>query len=237
MDYGNLRVSGGGDKTLLGDVGVRGVLELSGARVVLAQRDLTLKLGASLIAGQPFSSSNMLVTEAGSFIREGAASGDFLGIYPVGSGGAYAPFQIDNFQVTGSGSISVRTTPGNAPGSNPTDLQRHWITSVAGVSVQDASVRFTYANGELPNTVSYEPKVFQNGSWIDIPGGQNYGANTFGGSGISDLNGIWTLREPVITYYSYQSGSWDNPNTWTTDPSEPYLLMPGSLCPRKSSNS
>lgn len=220
VDYGNLRVSGGGDKTLLGDVGVRGVLELSGARVVLAQRDLTLKLGASLIAGQPFSSSNMLVTEgAGLFIREGAASSDFLGIYPVGSGGAYAPFQIDNFQVTGSGSISVRTTPGNAPGSNPTDLQRHWITSVAGVSVQDASVRFTYANGELPNTVSYEPKVFQNGSWIDIPGGQNFGANTFGGSGINDLNGVWTLREPIITYYSYQSGSWNNPNTWTTDPS------------------
>src|SRR5690606_11254454 len=34
VDYGNLRASGGGDKTLLGDVSVRGDFELSGARVV-----------------------------------------------------------------------------------------------------------------------------------------------------------------------------------------------------------
>ncbi|MCA1744190.1 MAG: hypothetical protein LC643_00465 [Bacteroidales bacterium] len=204
----------------MGNVSVRGALDLSGSRVVLAQRDLTLKNGATLIEGNPYSGTNMLVTEgAGSFVREGSASVDFLGIYPVGSGGAYAPLQIDNILVAGSGSIAVRTSPGNAPGSNPTDLQRHWITSVAGVSVQDAALRFSYANGELPNTVSYEPKVFQNGSWIDMPGGQNYGANTFGGSGINDMNGVWTLREPIVTYYSYQSGSWDNPNTWTTDPS------------------
>jgi hypothetical protein len=228
IEYGHLKVSNGGNKILLGDATVGGNINLSGAKIVLGDHDLTLKDGATIIAGEGYSSSNMIVTQSsGSFIKEASVSYDFQVVYPVGSGGEYTPFQIADIQSLGAGSISVRTAASIAPGTNPTDLHRHWITKVSGVNVLNASVSFTYSGDELPNPISYEPKVFQNGSWVDIPGGQNFGANTFGGIGISDLTGIWTLREPLVTYYSYQSGSWNNANTWTTDPSGTLSVNPG----------
>src|SRR5690606_33570022 len=40
--------------------------------------------------------------------------------------------------------------------------------------------------------------------------------------------GSWTAIDPTVRtiFYSYQSGDWNNPNTWTTDPSGSTLVSP-----------
>ena len=227
--YGNLEVAGGNTKTLTNSITVNNTLSLNGANLSLGAGaiNLTLANGAS-IAGA-FSSANMIVcTGTGSLIKQGDNPTNFVGVYPLGTESDYSPLEISSFSSTGTGSFSARVVGSRAPGVNDNDLGRHWITSSAGLSNISADISFTYVGVDvLGEEDDYEAKFFNGAEWIDVPGPSPAGLNPFYTSGASNLNGIWTLREPIKTYYSYQSGNWNVSATWTTDPSGTLSENPG----------
>lgn len=227
--YGNLTVAGGNTKTLANSINVNNALHLNGANLALGAGAIDLTLAdLSTITGT-YSATNMIVcTGTGSVIKQGNSPAHFIGIYPLGTESVYSPMEITSFSSTGTGSLSARVVGTVAPGANVNDLGRHWITSTSGLSGISTDINFTYDNGDINGIVEdYEPKFFNGSSWVDAPGGSPAGSNPFYTSGASNLNGIWTLKEPITTYYSYQSGNWNIATTWTTDPSGTLSENPG----------
>lgn len=227
--YGNLSVAGGNTKTIANSIRVNNTLLLNGANLELGsgERDLTISNGAA-ISGT-FGAGNMIVcTGNGSVIKEGNSPAEFIGVYPLGTGVAYSPMEVISFSSIGSGSFSTRVIGAIAPGANVNDLGRHWTTSTTGLSGISANISFTYVSGDVNGEeTDYEPKFYNGAEWVDAPGASPSGSNPFYTSGATNLDGIWTLKEPITTYYSYQSGNWNSPSTWTTDPSGSLSENPG----------
>lgn len=227
--YGNLSVAGGNTKTIANSIRVNNTLLLNGANLELGsgERNLTISNGAA-ISGT-FGAGNMIVcTGNGSVIKEGNSPAEFIGVYPLGTGVSYSPMEVTSFSSIGSGSFSTRVIGAIAPGANVNDLGRHWTTSTTGLSGISANISFTYVSGDVNGEeTDYEPKFYNGAEWVDAPGASPSGSNPFYTSGASNLDGIWTLKEPITTYYSYQSGNWNSPSTWTTDPSGSLSENPG----------
>ncbi len=235
--YGNLTIATGNTKTMQGNVTVNNNLNLDNGNLSLgaATYNLTIAGGAAITTPGSFNNTHMIVCDGTGYIIKETADGSGLAItYPVGTGTYYTPMEITSMSATGSGSLSVRTAATIAPGpppANSTDLERYWDVSTSGITVTSADVTFTYIDpadiGPGGNEADYEPAFYTGGTWL-TPGGAsiNTAANTFSSSGTPALTGQWTAREPIITYYSYQSGDWATANTWTTDPSGTLLVNP-----------
>lgn len=224
--YGRLTISSGNAKNLQGNIRVNTRLYLNGALLALGNSNLTLAAGATM-AGT-FSPANMILCNGnGMLIREGTQASHFRHIYPVGTPGVYSPVQITaiNAVVHGVGHVAVRAVPGIAPNANPTDMQRHWITQTHNISLTSAALSFTFEASDLPGS-KYKPAFWNGSSWQDLPA-TTMGTTSFSTSGASSLDGIWTAREEITTYYSYQSGNWNSAQTWTTDPSGTLHENPG----------
>ena len=233
LSYGNLSVSGGNTKTLVGDVTVEGTLDLVDGNISLGSAAWNLFLGtqASVTASGGFSNTRMVVCDgSGSFIKQGLTPADFSIIYPVGTGSYYTPFEVTVLSATaaGTGSISVRTVAETAPGppsAAGSDLMKYWSISTANISVTSADIRLTYINpeevGPGGDQSKYVPFLYSHGAWSQPGLYSAAGVNPMTITGISDIDGQWTARtEPEYTYfYSYQTGNWHDPETWTTDPS------------------
>ena len=225
-EYGDLTISGSGTKTILGNVRVNNNLSLTNGNISLGAGTNNLTIDANASITGTFGPTRMIVCDGdGSLIKEGASSTDFQMVYPVGTGSVYSPMNITSFASTGSGSVSVRVAGERAPNTNPTDLNRHWVTSTQGISGISADINFTFDASDVQGN-DYEAKFWAVDDWLDVPGG-TVGATSFSVTGASNLSGIWTAREPIRTYYSYQSGSWTTPTTWTTDPSGTLSVSPG----------
>lgn len=225
-DYGNLTVLGGGTKTIQGNVRVNNTLSLSNGNISLGSGTNNLTISNNGSISGTFGSNHMIICDGnGSLIREGTSSTDFQMVYPVGTGSVYSPMNITYFASTGSGSVSVRVAGENAPHANPTDLQRHWVTSTQDLTDIAANTTFTFVADDVLGN-DYEAKFWAVNEWLDVPGG-TVGATSFSAVGVSNLSGTWTAREPIRTYYSYQSGPWTTPATWTTDPSGTLSVSPG----------
>nr|WP_321453212.1 PKD domain-containing protein [uncultured Carboxylicivirga sp.] len=225
LNYGNLIVKGGGNKTLQGNTTINGNLDLSSAKIVLDDYDLTL--GSSATITGSFSEDNMIVTNgAGVLVKEGSSSSDFVMIFPLGTEGLYSPFEITSLGLNSEGgSVSVRAVDGEAPGppaASSKDLQKYWKID-SDLDLVSADVSFTYNNSEVGpdgDQSLYALQVYSGGAWVEPVGASSQGYNPMTASGITDLNGIWTAleRTEVITYYSYRSGDWNAVSTWTHDP-------------------
>ena len=224
-DYGTLIISGGNTKTIQGNIRINNSLTLDNGNLSTGSgaHSITLAEDATLNATGGFSNSKMIVCDgSGGLIVEGSDAADFERIFPLGTGTVYSPMEISSLSasITGTGSISARTVGSIAPGVNASDLNRHWISSSSNLSNISANISFSYVAGDvLGNESLYQAKFFTGTEWTDAPGASPSGSNPFSTTGASNLDGTWTAREPIITYYSYQSGSWDDANTWTTDPS------------------
>lgn len=241
--YGGLTISGGNTKTLNGSTRINGVLNLSNGILALGTNDLTLSSGAST-AGT-FSATSMIDIGTGSVIKEGNANTDFILTFPIGRGAAYTPFQIGNFSATTiapSSTIKIQSsaTPvAGVPGTHP--LNRQWITSTTGISGSVlADARFTYVAGDIPTggtaglyEIVYKPTA--TGLW-SIPGGASAaGVNPLRASAATTLDATWTGTEPEKRiFYSLKTGSWDDPTTWTLDPSGTQPLNPNNVTPTTS---
>jgi hypothetical protein len=231
ITYYNLQISNGGSKLLqAGDATVSNMLTLNSG--IFKINDFNLILtdpAAGAIAGSPYSISNMIQTGGIGYVQKaGAADGTGIDIvYPVGSGGYYNPLDLSSgFTATGPGNLQISATTANQ-GANA--LSKYWTLTVSGYTGIVTNLRFTYDNAEVHGVQSNYDTWYNSGSsWGLAPGTHTaLGAKPFGTnvSGVSaaSISGKWTAGASTPSssnsFYSYQSGDWDDASSWTSDPS------------------
>lgn len=223
----NLTINNASGVTLNNTLSVSNVLTLTAGAFKLGDYNLTVtNTSASAIQGSPFSAANMVESDGSGYLIRPANS-TLPVVFPVGSEGYYTPVSISSLSET-SGNISIRTETDNTLGSNY--LPRVWeaITSTS-VSGRTATVSFTYDAAEstiTPNNVWVKPSA---GTWQTPTGIQSFSSNTFTITGTTDITTTstqWTAdwEGTSTTYFSYQSGPWNDKNTWTTDPGGTTLI-------------
>ncbi len=232
-DYYSLIISGGDVKTLLGAVQVNGTLTLTSGVLQLNAFHLTLN-NTIAIGGSPFSLTNMIETnDAGRLIRSANATNQsFNGTYPVGSGGFYNPFIISGLpnSVAAARSLSVGAVPVNLFVVT-NSINKYWdISSINLTTAAGTILSFEYNAGEIVgDPLLFQPYTDGSGSWALATGPSFPGSNPATSTGSATITGFWTVGSPS-TFYSYQSGFWDQASTWTFDPggtTGPGTLVPG----------
>ena len=231
--YNNLIISGGNTKTLNGAASVGGTLTLTSGVLRLGANNLTLT-NTTAVAGAPFSSTNMIETNStGRFIRSANAINPlFSGTYPIGSNGYYNPLIISSLPAGGAAarSVSVTAVPAN-PGILTNGLNKYWDIVTSGISTDVSTVlSFQYNAGEVVGSpLLFLPYTNTSGSWAVATGPSFPGTNPATSTGSLTIDGFWTVGSPD-TFYSYQTGFWDQASTWTFDPggtTGPGTLVPG----------
>lgn len=243
--YNNLTISNGAIKTLNGNTRINGELNLGNGIIALGSYDLTLSSGAS--AAGTFSPSSMIDIGTGSVIKEGNANSDFILTLPIGRGTAYTPFEIADFIATTIAPLSTIEVQSSATAPmvdiGTYTLNRQWVTSTTGITGSVlADVSFTYLAGDIPTggTAGLYEIVHQptTGVWT-LPGGASAaGSNPLRASTATTLDATWTATLPVKRiFYSLRTGSWDDPTSWTLDPSGTQPLNPNNVTPSTSATS
>lgn len=226
--FNNLTISGGSIKSMQGAVTVAGILVLNNGILQLGDNNLTLSSSLATAIQGTFDSNNMIATDGAGYLIKNANSAQPL--YPFGSGGYYSPMTISSITPT-TGTLSARAVP---VAINPSYIQKYWdiASSVTRTSV---TATFQYdaaeANGASPS-ISYSPDGGT--TWQNPPssGTSSFGTNSFTITGTTPFAGWWTMG--YRTYYSYQTGNWNSPSTWTSDPSG--TLQLGSTIPGYNDN-
>lgn len=215
--YNNLRISGGNTKTLLNSiiVGAAGVLTLDNAILELDNNNLTIANNNVAAIVGPFDASSMISTNGSGYVIKNALSAQQ--IWPIGSGGYYSPMTLSAIAPT-SGTLSVRAVP---VAVNPGYINKYWDV-VSSATLTSATATFEYASAEANGAsqiISYSPAPSPGTSWQSPPvnGISSFGTNTFTITGNNPFAGWWTYG--YRTFFSYQTGDWDQPTTWTSDPS------------------
>lgn len=166
-------------------------------------------------------------------------------VYPVGNSGSpnlYTPFYILGGNLSATLSldpyISVRAVPNrqpNVPYFNNA-LIKYWDIEAVNLSAISADVAFTYVNPTEvvgSNNSNYQIRVYNPVSSSLVTPNNPLGTGTVNirSTGNNFLTGQWTAIDPTIntTIYSYQSGDWENLNTWTTDASGTTLIAPPNV--------
>lgn len=218
--YNIVTVSGGSTKTLTGNV-TTSTLNLEGAVVELDIYNLIVSSWSSsaISTTSSFSATNMISTNGSGYLQKNGntSAAQFTFTYPVGSGGNYTPMTLNSCGVPVAGSyLRVRTV---ASAINPSYINRYWSVTVNNIPA-NYTATFNYAASELngaAQSISYSPDYGTNWQNPPISGTSSFPANAFRITNGNSLNGYWTMG--YRTYYSYQSGNWDVPTTWTSDPS------------------
>lgn len=216
--YYNLTTSNGGTKTLSGNTFVSNNLTLNSGAIQLGDYNLALTSTASnAIQGASFDVTNSVETNGlGYLIRPAATTLPIA--FPIASDGHYSPVSISSISGGTTGDINARTEADNTLGSNY--LPRIWdlITSTTGKTL---TTLFTYDAAETsitPTNIWVKPTA---GSWQAPTGTSSFGANSFTITSTTDVTNTltsWTAGLLPDTYFSYQTGNWDQPSTWTSDP-------------------
>lgn len=233
-----LNRSTSGVATLGTPLTINGTLALTSGKLQLGNYDLTIaNPSTSAIAGAPFSANNMVETNGtGSLVKAGAAVNDFRITYPVGNGNVYSPMVLSTLTgtVAPGATLKVRSEAAAAsdiPGDTP--LNRNWVTASAGISgTVRAGVRFSYNASDVPAGVTAaDYKFLYKPSAWGVPGGTvtNSGSE-LSASAATSLAAVWSASiTPPEIFYSFQSGKWDDPDSWTYDPSG--TVNPGAGVP------
>ena len=233
LTYNNLTVSGGNTKTLAGAVSVGGTLNLTLGVLRLGANNLTLT-NTTAISGAPFSASKMIETDGtGRFIRSANAINPLFSLtYPVGSNGYYNPLIISALPAGGAAarSVSIRAVPANL-GILTNSINKYWDITTSGITTDASTVlSFQYNAGEIVgSSLLFQPYTNTSGTWAVATGPSFPGTNPATSTGSASITGFWTVGSPD-TFYSYQSGFWDQASTWTFDPggtTGPGTLVPG----------
>lgn len=214
--YYNLTVSGGGTKQLTGNTTVSNNLTLNSGIIRLDNYNLTLSNNAATaVQGTPGAASYVETNGTGNLVRNIGATLPIA--FPVGSGGYYSPMSVDARTGT-TGTVSVKAVPSVALGSKY--VSKYWdvVVSNAGSTVSQATFTYDIAEAVVsPTNIWVKPNA---GVWQVPVGTASFGANSFtitGTTNITTTTSSWTASA-LGTYYSYQSGSWNDPLTWTSDP-------------------
>jgi len=216
VNYRNLILSGGGNKVLQALTTINNVLTLTSGVFQIGNFNLSLADNTVNAIQGMFSSTNMIETDGTGYVVRNALTTLPIS-YPVGAGGYYSPASITAISAT-TGTINVRAKQDNTLGSRY--LQKYWdvITSTVGKTI---TATFNYDAAEIltaPTNIYVKPIA---GNWQNPTGTQSMGTNAFtitGTTTITNTSAYWTAGPVPGTYFSYQTGNWDNPNTWTSDP-------------------
>ena len=241
----NLTLNNANGLALNNPVSVAGTLTLTNGNLTLGNNDLTL---SNPVSGT-FDNTHMIVINGtGSLVKKGAANADFVMTYPVGTGTSYTPVQISSLSATTiapASTIKIQSFASASSGiSGNYPLNRHWMTSSTGISGSVlVNIGLTYDEAaDIPSggnaslyEILYKPAA---GSWSKPNGSGAAGSNPLTASSATTLNAEWSASVPVRrAFYTLKTGSWDDPATWTLDPSGALPLNPGNLTPTTSPTS
>lgn len=215
-NYQNLAVSGGGSKTLIGNVTVNGTLNLTNGLLQLGNYNLNVISSAATAIQGSFGNSSYIDINGNGYLQKGVSASTSYTL-PIGSNGIYAPVTAEN--ITGSTFLRLRTIFSTTLGSQY--LKRYW--QVTGSGATTATLTFKYdatENPVDPSKIWVRPTA---GAWAIPSGIQSFDdiAKTFtiaGTTNISATTTEWTAGYPPKTFFSYQTGNWNDPATWTDDP-------------------
>lgn len=218
--YYNLTISGGDNKSLVNNTQVNSILTLNDNSILnLGNLNLTLNSNsATAIQGGPYSSSCMIATDGTGYVQHSVTTGRSYTI-PIGSNGVYAPVIASNITPGTITWFRFRTVYSTALGSQY--LKRFWQITASGAATSTLNFEYDIAeNPKEPTKVWYKTGA---GSW-GVPTGTisfNDATHTFTISGTTNVSATttdWTAGYPPKTFFSYQTGNWNDPGTWTSDP-------------------
>jgi hypothetical protein len=215
--YYNLSVTGGGTKSLTNNTTVNNTLTVSNSILSLGNYNLVLPNSTtSDVQGGPFSASCMIATDGTGYIEQAVPSATPYTM-PIGSNGVYSPVVVSS--ITGSSFLRFRTVYSATLGSKY--LKRYWQLTGSGASTATISFQYDATENPVdPTLIWVRPTA---GAWAAPSGTQTFdsGAKTFTVTNTTDITNVtseWTAGFPVRTFFSYQSGNWDDASTWTNDP-------------------
>ncbi len=160
-------------------------------------------------------------------------------LFPVGDGDDYRPLELVR-ATTGNNMPVLRVSVSNSgavTGDGSTIyniLPRNWLLSRVSGDFSSAYVRLTESG--LAGSSLIGSASAQSGVYVSA-GGDNIGTTITTSAAIlnSQLPSYFAIGgEASTTFYSYQSGSWDDPATWTLDPSGTQWQNPGNYSPSTS---
>ncbi len=247
-----LNTSVGKNITLCDLVEVSNDLTWNNGRIVLNGNELKLH-GAYSVGGTPGLDHMVVADENGKLTYTGLTGDNNLS-FPVGSYNSisktymYAPVDISGITAAAEYSVSVATV-GSAVSGLSTDLKRYWNIETTGalgdggtltLHYDSADDGFSYGSTLNDEGVGYW-KAYNGSYALDV-------VSPFGGRIITitaakineidgcSISGTWTAAEStkVATLYAHYTGSWDNPDIWTTDPTGKTHVNPNNKYPNKS---
>ncbi len=232
--YNNLTFSNGGIKNLQLATTVAGTLTLNSGIVRLSDYNLTLTnlAGVGAISGTG-SSTNMIETNGMGlliFTNTALPNTALNGTYPLGNNGDYNPLFISGLAGSAANrTFNIRVVTGQLFVNG---INRDWEITQTNVT-GTATLSFQYNISEASSDYTkYQPYTNFTGTWALAPNPSAQGVNpvTSTTSVVLPALSLWTAATPGA-FYSYQSGDWDNPTTWTTDPGGTTLINPLNAVP------
>ena len=148
-----------------------------------------------------------------------STSGSSTYLFPLGENSNYRPLELIDIETGVSPNATATVSPTGATNADasitPLFSQRNWY--VNGTDLTSAFVKITESGMTSTNTLGISTTA-QSGAYSSAGG---VGTSTITSSSTVTTFPAWfaigTLN--IKTYYSYQDGDWDNPDTWTLDPS------------------
>ena len=228
--YNNLRVQNSGNKSLRRNTNVYGNLIVDGILNLNAYY-VRVFTNMSIQTNGTYSSSVMIDYQNGGYIFfEGNSNDDYEIVFPIGYGSTYSPFEITSIAGTDlNGDLYIRLYDSKhslTDGSNNA-ITRYWDISTAGLTITGTTGSFTYEDEDAAVPIT-EGNLTMRGR-LDGAGwqtnetgtGYNHTNNQITLTGISTLQGTWTLGEATGCFdgtlpdkYTVSTGNWNTGATW-----------------------
>ena len=181
-----------------------------------------VRFGTGAIAGSG-ASAYLKTDGTGNFIKEGAVAGDFVRVYPLGTA-FYTPFEITTVGATGGGDLTVRAVAAPLPYkvANKNSIAKYWTVANA-TGPTGVSATFTFDPSEVVGSVAnYEPQIGDGAAHVNAttPSANGttptFSITTEPGLFVGDFTYIDATIQVPKTFWSFQSGDWNDPFVWST---------------------
>jgi len=251
--YGLMELDNINGARLLNNITLPNNLILTNGSLNIGSYKVLLGVNAEIVAPSGFSSSRMILTD-GVFgndagIEKTIPAGASTFKFPIGVSGKYTPVDLTVNQNATQGQILVK--PVNsvhvAVADSARVLQYWWYMNSSNISNFEGQTDMTYVDADVRGNESiYFSAKLVNDIWAKASGAVNSVNNTITfqfSSGTSSLLGDYlageddAIGDSIITYYSENSGVWDNAANWSRSdggfpsPNGPYgvkvVIRPG----------
>lgn len=216
---------------LLNDIALTNNLTLTNGVFNIGSYKLSLGVNAQIVAPSGFSSTRMILTDGvygnNAGIEKTIPTGASTFTFPIGVYGKYTPVELTVNQNSSQGQILVK--PVNSVHVGVLDpsrvLQYWWYVNSSGISNFEGQAVMTYEDSDvLGDENSYVSARLTNDIWAKVSGAVDAVNNTITFSyptGTSSLLGDYlagedpAIGDSIITYFSENSGVWDDPSNWS----------------------